>query len=281
MGIKCIGSLVKNCVDPISLVIHDDGTLDNADINTINEQLAPNCLIRRREADERVAERLSRYPSCQAFRNAHILALKLFDVPLLSKDPVVYCDTDIIFLRKFSGLDRRSVGKERFVYMMDSESTYSISNFHRWIGPNRVRMPERVNSGLYFCDVGTLDLELAEWFLSEPRYGPEKWHAEQTCWALHAERKGGRCWNPTQITPPTETPTALTIAVHCSGWHKYLIDQLDAAEWPADNLAAEMQTIPPVYDSFLSVARHRITNRINGYLGRAKRYARSLATAAD
>ena len=255
LGSVCLASLLAQCADPIRLHIHDDGSLQPDDVCLLSDQLRPYRFWSAQDRDDHVLPRLSRHPACRLFRERHKLAPKLIDMPLLADDAYAYVDTDVYFRRPFRGLDRRGTG-ERLVYMTDNESTYSMSNYERRIGLCRIRLPERVNTGLMFVSVGTFDLDLTEWFLSESRYRIDSWHAEQTCWALHAARKGGRSWDPVQIvTPERRTPTS-AIAIHCYAWYKNQIDcfREESTSNPEHLL---LQTVPPKYESLLRLGSRR------------------------
>ncbi|HEY4589541.1 MAG TPA: hypothetical protein VII86_09950, partial [Thermoanaerobaculia bacterium] len=103
MALACLGSLRRCSADPIRFRIHEDGTLTAEDRDRLVEGLGDPELLARSEADERVADMLSHRPSLLALRGTNPLALKLIDIPLLAEGDLAYCDSDVLFLRPFSG----------------------------------------------------------------------------------------------------------------------------------------------------------------------------------
>jgi hypothetical protein len=110
MGLQCLGSLVRS-VPGVSLVVHEDGTLTDEDVEKLKGAFPLQQLVRRRDADEAMREALDRYPACSRMRSENTLMLKLFDVALMSSDvDIRYCDTDVLFFRRVAGLFERASG---------------------------------------------------------------------------------------------------------------------------------------------------------------------------
>jgi hypothetical protein len=103
----------------------------------------------RSEADQRVADLLTRRPALRAFRQANPLALELIDIPLLAGGDLAYCDSDVLFLRPFTGLFRFPGADVGAVFMSDRQNAYSV-RYSRALGcapPCARRWGEREESG--------------------------------------------------------------------------------------------------------------------------------------
>src|ERR1700724_2016179 len=133
MALRCLGSLLALSAAPLRLRIHDDGSLTGADLERLAAGLGTPSVVSRREADERLADLLDRHPAARAFRLANPLALKLLDVPLLAApaaagEPLAYCDSDVLFLRRFSGLFELPPGAGA-LFMHDPQNAYSVRSW--------------------------------------------------------------------------------------------------------------------------------------------------------
>lgn len=202
IGLRCLGSLVRS-VTGVSLILHDDGTLTDEDIENLKETLPVAEVVRRRRADEIMQEELRRYPACARLRGENVLMLKLFDVALMSSDKDIrYCDTDVLFVRGALGLFERTRGGPAAVFMRDSNHAYSVRPWHL-LGPDAMRLPQYVNSGLFMFRRDGFDLEFLEWLLSKDRIRAIFAHiaswAEQTCWAALGFRAGCGLWDQERI----------------------------------------------------------------------------------
>ena len=200
MALKCFASL-RRCHQPkFRLVIHDDGTLTDPDCELLAGARGDTVFVRRVEADGPVLAALEKYPACRRYRARHPLGMKLFDVPLLAgAGPVVYSDSDIYYLRPFTGFHRLwSVAQNGSVFTRDIGTEYAIRYFHLF-GPRRIRLVSRLNSGIFVLDPAAVDLDFVESLLG--RFDPEGLPGlvEQTCWAALAARMG-----PCQFVSPRQ-----------------------------------------------------------------------------
>ena len=217
MGIQCLGSLVRSA-DDIRLALHDDGTLTEDDCAALRRALPVAAIIHRRQADDAMADRLSRYPACSRARRENILMLKLFDVALLGEDDIRYCDTDVLFMRPVAGVfePRESPAA---LFMHDIDHGYAVRPWHLWPG-NGMRLPRCLNSGLFVFPRRHFDLDYLEWVLSRESLRRIFSHiavwAEQTCWAALAFRAGCRLWDPERIAVVDDkwTLRERTVAAH-------------------------------------------------------------------
>ena len=85
----------------ISVIVHDDGSLSNEDIELLKSHIKGTKIIDKKNAREKVKKALKNFPNCQKYRNKHIIAKQLFDYSLISKsDKIISLDSDILFLKR-------------------------------------------------------------------------------------------------------------------------------------------------------------------------------------
>jgi hypothetical protein len=219
MAILCLGSLLRASAEPLALRLHDDGSLTAEDRERLAAALEEPEIITRTEADERVADILKQHPALAAFRRTNPLALKLIDVVQFAGEELAYCDTDILFLRPFTGLFPERAGT---AFMADHQNAYSLRSWHLLLH-RRLRLPRHVNSGLIHFPSAAWDPDLLEWYLSRPEFAFAPVWVEQTAWALLGERAGCRLFDPARIRipeaagKPGDEREAETVALHFVG----------------------------------------------------------------
>jgi len=218
MALACLGSLLRYSAEPLRLRIHEDGSLLAADRERLTAGLGEPEFVSRSEADDRVAAVLTSRPALAAFRRGNPLALKLIDIPLLAGDAgddLAYCDSDVLFLRPFSGLFADPGPETGAVFMSDRQNAYSLRSWHLLAEP-RLALPCRVNSGVLRFRTRCFDPDLLEGYLARPEYGFAPVWREQTAWALLAARAGCRLWDPRllRFPDPTGMPGEEVVALH-------------------------------------------------------------------
>jgi len=177
-------------------VLHDDGTLTDADVAELRENFPDARVIRRTEADAALDEALAGYPHCRENRVKHPWFLKVFDTRHFAPhDRYIVIDSDIVFFRKPDFvLEWMRSRPETFWFMEDTKEKYSSARagietamgFPIW---------ERVNSGFDLMVRPAVELSLAETFLE--RCAPmarEYQFLEQTFFAVagSAWARGGK-----------------------------------------------------------------------------------------
>lgn len=220
VGLRCLGSLLRFSAEPTSLIIHDDGTLTVEDHETLFSDLPGSTIISRAEADAIVQPQLRQYPECRAYRERHPLALKLLDIPLLAQEELAYCDSDILFLKRFTGMFEWAGDDASAIFMRDAQEAYSLRPWH--ISPfGKIRVPGHINSGLIFYRTSKFDLDFVEWFLARPElagvFSKRPHWIEQTCWATLGWRAGCRVWSPVQLmiaNPKMNGLSRDTVGIH-------------------------------------------------------------------
>ncbi len=180
LGTDCLRSLLGAVGD--SLVLHEDGSLEERDVEHLLNALPRTRVVRRRDNEALVQEKLSRFPQCQRFRALHPLSNKLLDVPLSlpSRGTLRFCDCDILFFRRLEGLFPED---GRPVFCEEDNDGYSAAPWKL-----RIRFGFRImsglNSGLFQFPLERLDLDFLEWFLGKPELLAVPGMGEQTAWAL-------------------------------------------------------------------------------------------------
>ena len=196
MALTTFATLLGASAEPLSLVVHDDGSLTDDDEARLTAGL-PATVLRRAEADDRMAPLLAGRPACRAYRSGpFVWGLKLLDVPLLTTGDVAYCDADILFYRRVTGLFALPTGSGA-VFMADDRGTTSLAG-RAWPDAPAL-LPWRVNAGLFALREGGYDLDFVEWFLSQPAYNALPQFSEQTCLAALGRRLGCRHYDAGQV----------------------------------------------------------------------------------
>jgi len=216
MALSCLGSLLRCSAEPLTLRIHDDGTLTPEDRGRLAAELAGPEVVPRAAADSQVGEALAGYPVLLAFRRANPLALKLLDVPLLAAGgELAYCDSDVLFLRPFAGLFRFPQPETGAVFMSDRQSAYSVRSWHL-LRHRRLALPCRVNTGIILFRTALFDPDLLEWYLSRPEFRFAPVWVEQTAWALLGATTRCRLWDPNlvRLPRPGEEEPSDAVALH-------------------------------------------------------------------
>jgi hypothetical protein len=176
-----------------SLCIHEDGSLSKFAIASLQHHFPLARIIARREADTRLADELREFPRSLKFRNANLLAPKLFDfISFLQSDRMALFDSDLLFF---------GVPWEYLQRLEDKQ--YKLNTFNADCGDaytvdrNAVRdrighdlMP-RVNTGLGLVHRDSVKWQWTEEFLNLPGIlEGHFWRIEQTLYALCSSRYG-------------------------------------------------------------------------------------------
>ncbi len=197
MALSCLGSLRSGSRDPFRLIVHDDGTLSDADRERLRKDLAVEDFVSRSEADERMAAVLAKHPHAAAYRRRQIYGLKLFDVPLLAgESAITMIDSDILFVRPFSGLFAWAAEGIRARFMQDTWHAYSV---RPWRIGWAVALPSRINVGLVQLQRADYDLDFIDHFLGNEKNFALPHFVEQTAWAALGQRIGCTKVDPRQL----------------------------------------------------------------------------------
>lgn len=271
MALASFSSLLKFSIEPLQLVIHDDGSLTNDDREKLSG-LKDTTIVSRSEADELMNPLLKNHPHCYKIRYEHPMFLKLLDTALLSKGDIAYCDTDVLFFRPFDGMFRWPNAETSALFMRDYLEAYSVFPWHL-LGVNKLALPSKVNAGLMFVRKSAYDLDFIEWFLSKKEFRSNPVHKmEQTCWAALGHRIGCRLWNPQQVVlmRPESTLTEQLVAGHFVKEVRYRFKEfLPQTECEAqESKPVILETVPAQECDVMDLALNHIkrqSNRVRSY----------------
>lgn len=216
LALECLGSLRRCSQEPVRLRLRDDGTLTESDRERLVALGSPE-IVDRRTADAQVEPLLSAHPASLEYRRRNPLGLKLFDIALGQPGRVHFCDTDVLFLRPVEGLFA-VVPDDQGVFLRDVQNAYSLRSWQ--LLRHRMRLPQRINTGLFAFPRERFDLDLVEWYLSRPEMAFAPMWQEQTAWALLAGSLAASWYEPAHFrlatgTAPAGGPaTALPCALH-------------------------------------------------------------------
>ncbi|HVS70142.1 MAG TPA: hypothetical protein VHQ47_02690 [Phycisphaerae bacterium] len=268
LTITCIGSLLRFSADPLSIIIHEDGSLTPEDRARLDAALHHPRIIDRKTADAQMHELLRPFPNLQRFRAANFFAIKILDVSLLTSDPLIaYCDCDILFLKPFKNLYHIPPGAGG-IAMHDFESAYSIRSWHLLTHPS-LRLAKDLNAGLLCLHRSSLDLPLLESFVSQPCSSTKKYFTEQTSWALLAHAKKFHLYHPRQVSFPAIPAPPDAIAFHVVAACRSLLPDLLAQPAPDTaprTLPTPLTTHPAPRCRFHHLARYELRRSLNRLL---------------
>lgn len=176
-----------------ALCIHEDGTLDAFALSSLRRHFPTARIVRRQEADQRLALELRGFPRSLQFRTANLLSLKVFDfIAYLQADRMVLFDSDLLFFDEPTAyLSRLEDGNYRLnAFNADCDSAYTVD-----AEAVRARLGfellARVNSGFGIVHRDSMKLEWIEELLALPGLTEGHfWRIEQTLYALCGSRYG-------------------------------------------------------------------------------------------
>ncbi len=165
------------------LLLHDDGSLTDAEASFLVDMLPNAKVIRRREADEKARKVLPANSVMLKFRDAQVMALKLVDVRLWARGQrTCYIDSDILFFESPEELIQSThPGANRNLFNRDIDDAYvqPPEVIEKAVG---VAPAPRVNAGLWSLNTSVIDLERVEDWLANPVFArrPFNYRLEQT-----------------------------------------------------------------------------------------------------
>lgn len=262
-GLKCLPSLIAFSAEPLRLLIHDDGTLSQADYERLTAALPGATLVKRVEADAQIEPLLARYPNCRDYRRRHALGLKLIDMALFETEELAYCDSDILFLKPYSGLFQWPDRGAAAIFMQDIQDAYSLHPWHLYPF-GKLRIPQKINSGLILFRTSVYDLDFIEWLLGQKRLArvfKKRAHwIEQTCWAALGWRVGCYVWSASQFmiaTPGMEGLSDATVGIHFVAAARGKLDDFPSAGEPDRKTVAPIDARPTQPSSaYLMLIQH-------------------------
>lgn len=259
LAITCIGSLLRYSANPLSIIIHEDGSLTPEDRERLDRDLQQPLIINRQDADARMAEILRPWPALSRFRRENFWAMKILDVCLLTDDPLIaYCDCDVLFLKPFSDLYSIPPGAGG-IMMQDAQSAYSIRSWHLLRSPS-LRLAKDANAGLLCLHRKSIDLPLLESFIAKPFSSTKKYFTEQTCWAILAHAYNFQLYDAHQVAFPSVPVPPEAVAFHVVGGCRPMMPDLVKHE-PSGSAATALTIHPATRCRFHHLAVYE-TRRI-------------------
>lgn len=205
------------------VVLHEDGSLGDAELDSFRRLFPGLRMIRRAEADRTMERRLQPYPRCADYRRRMPHGLKSFDIPQLSEAPrFLMLDPDVLFFAR---------PHEILNWAADSldDSCWFNQDFQE---PSPIPPPQaqrelsvklwpKVNTGLSLLTRSAVnDLDAMEDWLGHPALQDpsNQWRVEQTLLALAASKAGrGGLLPLTYEVSPSKHRKGESIARHYVG----------------------------------------------------------------
>jgi hypothetical protein len=176
-----------------AVCIHEDGSVDESAINALRGHFPAARIIRRTEADAKLAKELRGYPRSLFFRNTNLLAPKVFDfIAFLDSDRMALFDSDLLFFTEPKTYLQRveNLSYRRNTFNTDVATAYTVEEdaVGARIGH---QLLSRVNSGLGLVHRDSIRWDWTEEFLALPGIlEGHFWRIEQTLFALCSSRYG-------------------------------------------------------------------------------------------
>lgn len=274
LSIKCLGSIVRFCRHPVEILVHEDGTLHEEARERLVAALKRVRFQNRAESNEIMAEKLRAHPRCLAFRERHIMAMQVLDIPMLTPagQRVVYTDTDILYTRPLECAPFFLGGGLPFTGSQDLRESYAVDLKH-WYLLNKfgVRIASRLCGGMMSFDLSVFDLDYIEWLFrldEEHRlFSGYPFFVPQTLCAALAGRVQAGCVEPREcvIAHPSNLSWARKASIiHFAGFSRNRFDEVyseidpAAEQWEPRQLSIKPVPICGIGRRMLSAARSRL-----------------------
>jgi len=176
-----------------ALCIHEDGSLDESAVAALARHFPAARIIRRKEADAKLAKVLRTFPRSLEFRNTNPLAPKVFDfIAYLESDRMGLFDSDLLFFAEPTIYLQRVEDPAycRNTFNTDCADAYTVEPYAVRARFEHQLVP-RVNSGFGLVHRHSIRWEWVEEFLTLPGIlDGHFWRIEQTLFALCSSRYG-------------------------------------------------------------------------------------------
>ena len=176
MTLWCVKSLLWAAVRKYTVVLHDDGSLSDDDVATLERHLLNVRVVRRPQADAEVRGRLQHLPHAMRYRfspketsdhrgvkyDMHVFALRLFDFNLVSNaKKVLVLDCDILFFKPPHEIMEWAEDPDRTGSLYSIEQYVPLRNARNDITGYRRKypLPTAANAGLLCLDKQIHDLD--------------------------------------------------------------------------------------------------------------------------
>jgi hypothetical protein len=276
LGLKCLGSLIRFCREPVEIVLHDDGSVTQEDSERLLAGIEGVRLISKAESDDVVEHQLKNHPRCAAFRKRSPMGMKLVDAGLMLRGDIVLCDTDILFVRPFCGAFEFPSDDIGALHLLDYADSFCWRPWEK----KGIQLCHRFNAGFMMMRRQHFDLDLMEFLVEtiETSNGYRnnqayQWFLEQTCWSIVAGKLKTMRWDPVQlrVIGPVDKFNCDFVGGHFVGSVRHMLEpyRLHALDVGLDHLSE------PVTISFKesekyslkTYGKNRLMNRFRATVG--------------
>ncbi len=269
VSIPCLQSFLQRCLDPLQLILVSDGSLDKGDAESLRRALPGSEILFEQDMMTAVAPLLEDRPFSKKYREWCPWARKILDIPIYADGDFAYVDSDIYFLRDFTGL-AESLDCYRLAFMHAYANVYSGSMNNTFPVERHLPIAHRLNSGFMSVASDAFDIDLVERFLGESiaHESPSLW--EQSAWACLAAHVPSGYFDAEQITFPQECfdsklrLSGQPVAIHFVGATRHLFPAFSASwqeqnqDLPCVKLRIHESSRLSTPTMMLDVMRHRV-----------------------
>ncbi|MEZ5326114.1 MAG: hypothetical protein R3F19_13770 [Verrucomicrobiales bacterium] len=178
---------------PWNIFVHDDGTLSENARAELIRLFDGITIVPRSDADVVMKDTLGMYPRCAAYRDAHPLGIKCFDIPHMAKgERFLLLDSDVLFFKRpdqiLAWAEDENDHSTWFNQDPQEPSSLSLDQCQSDLG---FSLWPRVNSGLCLLHKDSIRLtNFEQWLELAAIKNGIAWRTEQTLLALGASRTG-------------------------------------------------------------------------------------------
>jgi len=160
-----------------NVVLHDDGSLTDADVETISKHLINVKIVRKTEADSLIRDKLINLPNCYEYRyssketsdhretkyNMRIFSIRLFDFNLISKaSKTLVLDADVLFFKEPREIVEWAEEPKNSHNLFSVDQYKPIRNSRNEVVGYEHKNPTDANAGLLCLDKSAFSLDIIE-----------------------------------------------------------------------------------------------------------------------
>ena len=209
MCLWSVKSLLNYANKRYTVVLHDDGSLTDADVKTLKEHLINAKVVRKPDADNLIKEQLANWPNCHEYRytsketsdhrgikyNMRIFSIRLFDFNLMSDArKTLVLDADVLFFQTPHEIIEWAEDPEDRKCLYSVEQYLPIRNVRNEIVgfERKVPTPTEANAGLLCFDKRAFNLEAIDNWIGDHKELMDKYATfEQAAYNHLVKQKGG------------------------------------------------------------------------------------------
>lgn len=198
------------------VVIHDDGTLPPVGVDTLKLMFPDVKIIARGDSDAAMTRLLTPYPACADYRRSAPLALKVLDIPQLSKTKrFIILDKSVLFFATPTELLGWAKDEERdecwFIQNPEEPCAVTAAEASKDFG---IKLWPRLGTGICLLTREAMDLSFCEQVLANsPILSRDPAKVEQSLFALCAAKFGrGGLLPPRYEVSTARTANSVSVA---------------------------------------------------------------------